>query len=1273
VKKNSKFITIKKFNMKTSISTKQNTSQTSACKTKKNALTAQSSLTLYKLQLFTQRSTALLLLLLSMWLLSGAEAQAQNNVGIGTTTPNSKAILELQAVDKGFLAPRLTQAQMSAIATPPNGLLVYNTTANCFYYYNAITLSWKSMCNISSNAHDTLVLNLVQIDSLFSHYIKTDSLLSHTIITNYLKADSAYIKNLVSQYITAIYIKTDSIKAHFGRFDSIYINGQNLNQYINSQLSSKDTVVLKYLRTDSIFSVLIKADSAFIKSILTNTLTAHYITTDSIYAHLGRFDSLYVGGKNISQIISDSIAAQAWLLKGNNAAVNNKLGTLNAQNLHIVTGGTDKITILNGTGNVGIGQTLPNAKLDVLGDVQFTKELKPAGNAGVTGQVLTSAGAGLAPTWTVPAPPTTTVSNTYNAVTGALNTTVNGVTGANVTLPTNQAVTDSIKSLAWTLKGNVGTTAGTNFIGTTDAQDLVLKTNGVENMRIINSNGNLGIGTSTPITKLDVNGNTRITGNSDYTQPLSTSYDLSLETAITNRRFLFGGNGASYSLQSTEFFSGNTYDMALNPLGGNVAVGIINPTALLHVQKNINSAITPGNFYITKSELFNNSTITAAGNVAANEGKVINNASGTIKTAGASLLAGEFSVNNDGTIANTQNTFGTYNRITNNGTYTVTGSTTAGWNEVTNIAGKTLNSPATDGLVGTVNNLGTLNGTNSFGIFSDFQNSGTANLSTEVAGGYFRVVNNAGATLNTNYTRGIVGVNIINGTLTGNYISGIDGGTEFQPGAVINVTSEAKGASFYIINTAGATANVPYSKGMQSRISNYSAYTGIGMWAQESYVDNSANITLNSGGGLRGTTVNISNQATGTISASTILSGEHLINNAGGIMTASSQITAGAVQLYNTGTINSPVIRGGYFNVENALGGNMPLVQNIIATGSYLTNRNTVNTKYSYVTDIGFYNKGNFHTGHHRGLQMYNTNDTAGVILADSTYIGGLVESNNYGTLTTNTQRGFITTLQNTASSTANVVNMIGNETNVYHRGIGNITNAYGLVTGIYKPVGSPGNITNSYGLVINGIEGTNKFGLYQNDGNAKNYFAGNVGIGTATPTEKLEINGSLKITDGTQAAGKVLKSDAFGKASWSTLAPQAVVGTVPVANVTWTTDNLYHYMGYSVVVPPGRSTVSVGVFVGSSASLGYFTARLSTSNTVQTFAGTNVLPGLCAVTANPTFNYAIGTLLYYVENTTGSPLTVYVWGIAANATVGATFTVGGSSGYAEPYILTAY
>jgi hypothetical protein len=57
------------------------------------------------------------------------------------------------------------------------------------------------------------------------------------------------------------------------------------------------------------------------------------------------------------------------------------------------------------------------------------------------------------------------------------------------------------------------------------------------------------------------------------------------------------------------------------------------------------------------------------------------------------------------------------------------------------------------------------------------------------------------------------------------------------------------------------------------------------------------------------------------------------------------------------------------------------------------------------------------------------------------------------------------------------------------------------------------------------------------------NWNASKVGIGTNDPTEKLQVNGnikivggSLKITDGNQGAGKVLMSDANGTATWQNL-----------------------------------------------------------------------------------------------------------------------------------------
>lgn len=60
---------------------------------------------------------------------------AQENVGIGTTTPNASAILELDADDKGLLIPRLTTTERDAI-TAVTSLIIFNETNSQFEYYD---------------------------------------------------------------------------------------------------------------------------------------------------------------------------------------------------------------------------------------------------------------------------------------------------------------------------------------------------------------------------------------------------------------------------------------------------------------------------------------------------------------------------------------------------------------------------------------------------------------------------------------------------------------------------------------------------------------------------------------------------------------------------------------------------------------------------------------------------------------------------------------------------------------------------------------------------------------------------------------------------------------------------------------------------------------------------------------------------------------------------------------------------------------------------------
>ena len=55
---------------------------------------------------------------------------AQNNMGIGTPTPDASAKVDISSTTQGFLMPRLSTGEMNAIAAPATGLLVFNNSIN---------------------------------------------------------------------------------------------------------------------------------------------------------------------------------------------------------------------------------------------------------------------------------------------------------------------------------------------------------------------------------------------------------------------------------------------------------------------------------------------------------------------------------------------------------------------------------------------------------------------------------------------------------------------------------------------------------------------------------------------------------------------------------------------------------------------------------------------------------------------------------------------------------------------------------------------------------------------------------------------------------------------------------------------------------------------------------------------------------------------------------------------------------------------------------------
>jgi hypothetical protein len=96
-------------------------------------------------------------------------SRSLQSVGIGIATPAASALLDLTSTTKGLLLPRMTTSQRNAIASPANGLLIFNTDSSLFSVYkngdwdyvgDNYTV-WKntSAVTISNNAGDIAYVN----------------------------------------------------------------------------------------------------------------------------------------------------------------------------------------------------------------------------------------------------------------------------------------------------------------------------------------------------------------------------------------------------------------------------------------------------------------------------------------------------------------------------------------------------------------------------------------------------------------------------------------------------------------------------------------------------------------------------------------------------------------------------------------------------------------------------------------------------------------------------------------------------------------------------------------------------------------------------------------------------------------------------------------------------------------------------------------------------------------------------------------------------------
>jgi len=368
-------------------------------------------------------------------ILGGTGANAVS-VGIGNTAPDASAVLDVTSTAKGGLLPRMTTAQKNAIATPATGLIVYDNTLNQLQVYDGTT--WSVM----NYVHPTGDGNL--------HVPATGTTNSGKVLTAGTTAGSLSWLTPTTGTVTGV-TGTAPIVSSGGTAPAISISAATTSTA--GSMSSADKLKLDGIasgataNTGTVTSASITTANGISGTVATNT------TTPAITLTLGAITPASVaatGGLSGTQITS---------------------------------------TIATGTAPLVITSTTSVANLSIGGNAATATNATNAANTTVVDDNSTSAA--YYPTWV-----TTNTGNapqkvsstkmTFNPSSGVL-TTAGGFakTGGTASqfLKANGTVDATVylsTASSWNISGNAGTTAGTNFIGTTDDKDVVFKRAGVQ-------------------------------------------------------------------------------------------------------------------------------------------------------------------------------------------------------------------------------------------------------------------------------------------------------------------------------------------------------------------------------------------------------------------------------------------------------------------------------------------------------------------------------------------------------------------------------------------------------------------------------------------------------------------------------------------------------------------------------------------------------------------------------------------------------------------------
>jgi hypothetical protein len=539
------------------------------------------------------------------------------------TTGNASSVLDVKSVLKGFLAPRMTQAQRIAIATPADGLLVYQTDATKgFYYYNGTTTAWV-LLTASAGTNWSLAGNAGTNSS--TNYLGTTDAVSLRMRTN------ATQRVLVDSVGNVAVGSLPTFTAGTPREKFLVDAGSSTTPNTSYNVISGKGYIDNYLQ----LNIQNRAGTASASSDL---VASNDAATESVnYVDLGINSS----GNTSTGVLGGASTAYLYST-GNDFAIGN--GTT-GKNLLFFTGGANERMRIDGSGNMGIGTTSPLYKLHVSA-IANPLYLTGVQTGAATDSILTIIGG--------------VVRKIHPSVSG---------------------------SSTWNLAGNAATNSSTNYLGTSDAVSLRMRTNATQRV-IIDSVGNVAVGSAptftagTPREKFLVDAGSSTNPNTSYNVISGKGYiDNYLQLNIQNRAGTASASSDLVASNDAATEAVNFVDLGINS-SGYTGTGVIGGASNGYLY-------STGNDFAIGNGTAGKNLIFFTGGVAANE-RVRIDGSGNVGVATTSPAAkldvsGTYKLGTAGTVLTnmikasftfTDNSVFTYASATQVETVTVTGATT---------------------------------------------------------------------------------------------------------------------------------------------------------------------------------------------------------------------------------------------------------------------------------------------------------------------------------------------------------------------------------------------------------------------------------------------------------------------------------------------------------------------------------------------------------------------------------------------------------------------